>query len=377
MSSTHDSWQPRVLVLPSSVHLEGRTIGGGERYAAEYTRGLASLTHAEQALFHRHPVPPEQAPLHTRVFHQPQPHTRFFARFPSETWRALGQYDVIHVMCFPMPVADSLLASAILHRQILILTDIGGGGSSLATYISRIHPRLFPYRLAHGLAHLSAHAGGMFRHWPHPAITLHGGARTLLASGTGTFGGYALFVGRLLWHKGVREVIQALPPGRRLHVVGRPYDPAYFQSLQEAARGKDVRFITDADDAELARQYQGASVVLQPSLPTTGDANDRSELLGLVAIEAQAAGKPVIVTRTTSLPELVIDHVTGRIVTPGNLSELAEALESYLSNPDLAARTGAAAARHAARNFQWESVARRGLDFYRSLASARSAGNPG
>jgi glycosyltransferase involved in cell wall biosynthesis len=367
-------WLPRVLVLPASVHLEGRTIGGGERYAAEYTRGLASLTHAEQALFHHLPLPPEFAPLHTRVLHQPKPSSRFFARFPTHTWKALAEYDVIHMMCFPMPIADSLLASALLQHQIIVLTDIGGGGSSFATYLGRIHPRLFPYRLANGLAHLSVHAGGMFNHWPLPSITLHGGARNLFPNETGSLDGYALFVGRLLWHKGVREVIQALPKGRRLHVVGRPYDPSYFQSLQQAAQGKQVTFITDADDDELARQYRGASVVLQPSLPTTGGADDRSELLGLVAIEAQAAGKPVIVTRTTSLPELVIDHVTGRIVTPGNIPELSEALESYLSNPDLAARTGAAAALHAARNFQWKTVAQRGLDFYRRLHEARQRG---
>lgn len=367
-------WLPRVLVLPSSVHLEGRTIGGGERYAAEYTRGLASLTHADQALFHHQALPHESAPLHTRIFHQPHPRSRFFARFPSKTWSALAEYDVIHLMCFPMPIADSLLASGLLRHQIIVLTDTGGGGSSFATYLSRIHQRLFPYRLADGLAHLSVHAGGMFSHWPLPSITLHGGARQLFPPETGSFDGYALFVGRLLWHKGVREIIQALPPGRRLHVVGRPYDPVYFQSLQETAQGKQVTFITDADDDELARQYRGASVVLQPSLPTTGGVNDRSELLGLVAIEAQAAGKPVIVTRTTSLPELVVDHVTGRIVTPGNIPELTEALESYLSNPELAARTGAAAALHAARNFQWRTVAQRGLDFYRSLREARQRG---
>jgi glycosyltransferase involved in cell wall biosynthesis len=365
---------PRVLVLPSSIALADRTIGGGERYAAEYTRALAGFTHAEQALFSSHPEPSPTGGAPTRVLTWKLRPRGIFPPLTRAARAALAEYDVLHIMCFPNTIADGFLVSGLLQGQLVVLTDIGGGGRCVSGYLNHLSRRLNPYRLAHGLAHLSHYAAGLFAGWGNPTVILHGGARPLFAPDTGRFDGYALFVGRLLAHKGVLEVIHALPKGRELRVVGRPYDTAYFERLRQAAEGKRVTFITDADDTELARQYQGASVVLQPSLPTTGSRDDRSELLGLVAIEAQAAGKPVIVTRTTSLPELVEDGVTGRIVAPNDIAALHDALESFLGNPSYARQIGANALRLAATRFTWDSVARRGLEFYRSLAARRRAG---
>ena len=367
-------WRPRVLVLPASCEIEQRTIGGGERYAAEYTRALALLTPAEQLLLAPTVVPPPDGSPPTRVLATRQILSPLLPPFPRATWRSLADYDVLHILCFPTPMADGLLLSGRLRGQLIVLTDVGGGGRCTGTYLTRLSPRLNPYRLAHGHAHLSAYASQLFTDWPGGHTVLHGGAREFAASGSGRFDGYALFVGRLLPHKGVREIIEALPEGRRLHIVGRPYDPAYFASLQAAAVGRQVRFITDADDDEVGRQYAGANVVLQTSLPSQEGPEDRSELLGLVAIEAQAAGKPVIVTRTTSLPELVSDGTTGFIVPPHNRAALRTALERLLGEPGLAARMGTAALAQASLRFTWEAVARRGLDFYRQLAAVRAAG---
>jgi len=374
MDASSPACLPRVLILPSSIGLESRTIGGGERYAAEYTRALARLTHAEQALFHDQQTTSPNDGTPTRVLRWTRNQPGRFPPLTPSAYRALDEYDVLHIMCFPNSTADGFLASGLLKRQLVVLTDIGGGGRCVSTYLTRLSHRLNPYRLAHGLAHLSHHAAGMFDSWSLPSMVLHGGARPAFPPDEGTFDGYALFVGRLLVHKGVLEVIQALPRQRKLRVLGRPYDPAYFDALRAAAVGKDVTFITDADDAELARQYRGASVILQTSLPTSGGKDDRSELLGLVAIEAQMAGKPIIVTRTTSLPELVQDGITGCVVEPRNIPALTNALESFLGNPDYARRIGVNAGQHAEKHFTWDAVARRGLAFYQTLASRRRAG---
>lgn len=374
MPASSPARSPRVLILPSSIGLESRTIGGGERYAAEYTRALSRLTHAELALFHDTASAPPDDGTPTRVLLWSRNRSSLLPPLALSAYRALEEYDVLHIMCFPNSTADGFLASGLLKGQLVILTDIGGGGRCVSTYLTRLNPRLNPYRLAHGMAHLSRHAAGMFDSWSLPSMVLHGGARPAFPPSEGTFDGYALFVGRLLAHKGVLEVIQALPRTRKLRILGRPYDPAYFDTLRAAAVAKDVTFITDADDTELARQYRGASVILQPSLPTSGGKHDRSELLGLVAIEAQMAGKPIIVTRTTSLPELVEDGVTGRIVEPRNIPALSDALESILSNPEYARRIGTNAARHAQEHFTWDAVARRGLAFYAQLATRRRSG---
>jgi glycosyltransferase involved in cell wall biosynthesis len=367
-------WQPRVLVLPASYHFEPRVIGGGERYAAEYTRALARLTPAHQVLTHRKdaPIPADQPP--TRILRIRHKHHINLPPYNRDAWNLMGEYDVLHLMCFPTAASDGLLLSALLRGQLVVLTDVGGGGVSPSTYLTHLHPRLNPNRFVHGMAHLSQYASRLFTGWPPPSTILLGGARHLAPPGPPRCEGYALFVGRLLPHKGVLEVIEALPEGRELRVVGRPYNPAYFAALQNAAAGKRVTFLTDADDAEVARQYAGANVVLQPSLPELDGPEDRSELLGLVAIEGQAAGKAVIVTRTTSLPELVIDGVTGLVVPPRERAPLHAALSRLLGEPGLAERMGTAAREHAAALFTWDAVARRGLDFYRQLARRRALG---
>lgn len=365
---------PKVLVLPASIGLEGRTMGGGERYAAEYTRALAKITHAEQALFcHGPSIPPGDSPP-TRLLTWTTADRPILPPLTRNTWDALSEYDVLHLMCFPNSVADGFLASGICRSQLVILTDIGGGGRCCSTYLSKVNPRCNPYRYAHGFAHLSEYAGSLFPDWSMPSTVLYGGARQLFPAGTGRFDGYALFVGRLLPHKGVLELVQAMPDGFELRIVGRPYDDHYFDLLRRSSKGKRVSFLTEADDAELARQYQGATVVLQPSIPNPSGGQDRSELLGLVAIEAQSAGKPVIVTDTTSLPELVLDGVTGRIVPSHDPSALRTALESFLRSPQYAEEIGKNAASWAASRFTWETVANRGLTLYRQLLDLRQAG---
>lgn len=374
MGSPSSSAHPRVLVLPSSMGLKDRTAGGGERYATEYTRALARLTHAEQALFSDEPADPPTDGAPSRVLLWKRKNRTVLPPLPRQTWEAFRQYDVLHLMCFPTSVSDGILASGILRSQIVVLTDIGGGGRCVTSYLTRLHPGLNPYRFASGFAHLSRYAASLFNGWNRPETILHGGASPSCATTHPRFDGYALFVGRLLPHKGVLELIKALPAGRELRIVGRPYDPDYFKQLQLAAAGRNIQFLTDASDEELARQYQGASVVLQPSIPCNAGPNDRSELLGLVAIEAQASGKPVIVTTTTSLPEVVQDGLTGHIVPALDIPALHDAIERFLGNPDYARKLGAQAGDYASRHYTWDAVAQRGLDFYRHLLDRRRSG---
>ncbi|HEX2093815.1 MAG TPA: glycosyltransferase family 4 protein, partial [Longimicrobiaceae bacterium] len=173
--------------------------------------------------------------------------------------------------------------------------------------------------------------------------------------------------------KGIPPLIESIGPTTPLRIVGRPYDPGYLEELRSAAVGKDVRFILDADDAELERQYRSAAVVLQPSLPVNPGPRDTSELLGLVTLEGMAHGKPVIVTRTGSLPELVVEGETGFVVPPGDRAALRARIETLLGDETLGRRMGEAARLHVERNFTWEQVARRGMALYRELGAQRKA----
>lgn len=364
--------RPRVLVVPSSPLAQNRTIGGGERYALEYSRALSALTPTTHALFDTTAVESREGSLALRTFSLKR--TQYGLHFPltPATRRSLKQFDILHLMCFPTPISDALIWLARWRGQKVVLTDVGGLNPCYSTYLERIHPRLAISRWAHGLANLSAYASTFFQDWQQPQTVLFGGAASRVVGSPGAPGGYALFVGRLFPHKGVLQVIQAIPPGIPLHVVGRPYDASYFQALQAAAAGKDVTFLTDADDATVQREYSGASVVLQPSIPTCAGALDKSELLGLVTLEAMASGKPVIVTAITSLPELVLDGETGYIVPPHDLPALQDRIVRLVRDPVLSQKLGAAAARHVKAKFSWDETARRGLALYQRVWPKKS-----
>ena len=361
---------PRVLVVPASYFAQDRVVGGGERYALEYARALAELTPTTLGLFDLTSRRETLDRLELRTFSVRHLTQRWGFPLTAETWRAFRDFDVIHCLVFPTPLTDLLLLAAQLRRQTVVLTNVGGGGKCWSTYLGKIHPQLDLNRLAHGLALLSQHSAQAFGGWRQPKTVLYGGVnlQQFPASNTPPQG-YALFVGRLLPHKGVSQIIQAIDPGTPLRVVGRPYDKHYLTLLHAAAVGKNVRFVFDADDAELRRQYAGANVVLQPSLPSANAALDTSELLGLVTLEAMACGKPVIVTRAGSLPELVVDGETGFLVAPHDPAILRERIQRLVSNPNLSQAMGATARQHVAAHFTWSQAAQRGLAFYQTLAS--------
>lgn len=359
---------PRVLVVPASYFATNRTVGGGERYALEYARALAELAPTTLGLFDMRGNVERAGRLEIRTFPVTRMGERRYFPIARETWNAFGEFDLFHVMVFPTPLADMLALFGNVFGKKLVLTDVGGGGTCWSGYLQKIHPRLNLNRLADGLALLSNHGASFFDDWTQPKAILYGGANLSdFPIHMARPEGYALFVGRLLPHKGVLEIINALGPRTPLRIVGRPYHDTYYEQLRAAANGKSVTFILDADDAELRRQYAGANVVLQPSLPATDAAEDKSELLGLVTIEAMASGKPVIVTRTGSLPELVVDGETGYVIPPHDATILGERVEELVNNCERSVKLGEAARRHVEANFTWERVARRGLEFYESL----------
>lgn len=363
--------RPRVLILPASYVARDRTVGGGERYAFEYARALAELTPVTLALFGDEPATETHGRLEVRTFPLGPLGARWGFPLTGELWRAVGAHDVVHSMVFPTPATDLLTVAALARGRKVVLTDVGGGGPSPSTYLQKLHPRASLNRRAHGLALLSRHAAGFFADWPQPRTVLYGGA-DVEAPGGGESEprGYALFVGRLLPHKGVLQLVEALDPETPLHVLGRPYDAEYLARLRSAAQGKRVRFVLDADDRELARQYAGASVVLQPSLPVAEGQADTSELLGLVALEAMAAGKPVVVTRAGSLPELVADGETGFVVPPHDPAALRARTQELVGSAALSRTMGEAARERVRALFTWDRAAERGLALYRELAAA-------
>ena len=148
-----------------------------------------------------------------------------------------------------------------------------------------------------------------------------------------------LFVGRLVYYKGLDVLLEALArvPAATLDVVG---DGPLRRRWRERARALGVadrvRWLGDVPDAELPARMAAARALVLPSTRT-------SETFGLVQLEAMAAGVPVIASRLpTGAGRVVVDGVTGRLVPPGDAAALAAALRELSAEPERARRWGAA-----------------------------------
>ena len=78
--------------------------------------------------------------------------------------------------------------------------------------------------------------------------------------------------------------------------------------------------------------------------------------MGIVNLEAMAAGKAVVASRTGGVPEIVIENETGVLVTPGDAVALAEALRRVAGDDALRTRLGAAGLERVAK-FTWPAIA--------------------
>ena len=139
-----------------------------------------------------------------------------------------------------------------------------------------------------------------------------------------------LFVGRLVWYKGLDLLLKAFAQMKNKNctltiVGGGPLE----QELHEQARKfglNKVRFTGMVSEVENLQCIEKCDFLVLPS-------TSKAEAFALVQIEAMAFGKPVINTALPSgVPCISIDGVTGLIVQPGNLLELTQAMDEMTEN---------------------------------------------
>lgn len=121
-----------------------------------------------------------------------------------------------------------------------------------------------------------------------------------------------------------------------------------------------VRFVPTVSQRELADWYAAATVVCVPS---------HNESFGLVAIEAQACGTPVVAARVGGLSTAVSDGVTGILVDGHDPVDYAAAIHPLLTDPDAREAMSQKAVRHA-EGFGWDVTADRTLDVYAQAVTA-------
>ena len=192
-----------------------------------------------------------------------------------------------------------------------------------------------------------------------------------------------LFVGRIQPLKAPDVLIRAVAemvrrdPSRRsrlqLIIIGSPSGPdaEWSATLTPLARdlgvGELMQLRPHSPRAELFRWYCAADVVGVPSY---------NESFGLVALEAQACGRPVVATAVGGLRHAVSDQITGLLVAGQHPAAWADGLGSVLDDDLERLRMGARAAAHAS-GFSWDNTAAATLAAYAlALDRPRSKSSP-
>jgi glycogen synthase len=196
--------------------------------------------------------------------------------------------------------------------------------------------------------------------WPFAARKKHPGPARLL------------YVGRLEYEKGIHDLIAALPrirrthPGTTLTVAGEGTQLDWL--IEEARRHRVLKATTfdgHLNHDELLGALHDTDTVVLPS---------HYEPFGIAALEAAAAGAPLVTSNVGGLGELVINGQTGMSFAPRDLAGLATAVRQVLDDPDTAQQRAIAARERLTSDFDWGTVATETAQVY--LAAKRREREP-
>lgn len=353
-----------VHLVPAPFAGDG-VVGGAERYAWELARAMAKRARVTLVTFGDKPKDQSDGDLRIRVLGPPW-YVRGQRTNPMslKLFSALRDASVIH--CHQQHVLASSVAAAFarIRGHRVFVTDLGGGGWDISGYLSTD-------RWFHGHLHVSEYSRQVFANAANArARVILGGVdvQKFSPDAGATRAGEVLFVGRLLPHKGVNYLIEALPPGLRLRLVGPAPDPRHLADLRRLATGKPVTFEHDLNDAALVRAYRSALCIVLPSVYRTmyGQETRVPELLGQTLLEGMSCGTPALATNVASLPEVVSDGQTGFVVPPNDAAALKNKLEWFGGHGVEAAALGAAGRAWVLDRFTWGAVVDRCLAAYAS-----------
>jgi glycosyltransferase involved in cell wall biosynthesis len=354
----------RVVHLSPALFGADGVFGGGERYAYELARTMARLTPTRLVSFGDRPSKFETPDGLVVQVLGPAWRVRGQRLNPFHLGivRAVAEADVVHCHQPHTLASETAALLARVSGRKAFASDLGGGGWGFST-------RFNIDRWFDGHLHISAYSRKIAGHEHFPrAKVIYGGVDTELFSPQPTVPKEPLvvFVGRLMPHKGVNDLVEALPEGMTLELIGRPYDERFTARLKAMAVDKQIAFRMDCDDAEVVRAYRRATCVVLPSVyrDCYGEESNVPELLGQTLIEGMSCGTPAICTRVASMPEVVDHGITGYVVPPNDPSSLRARLIELRDNPELVRRLGSAGRRRVLDNFEWTAVARRCLEIY-------------
>jgi phosphatidyl-myo-inositol dimannoside synthase len=167
-------------------------------------------------------------------------------------------------------------------------------------------------------------------------------------------------IGRLVPRKGQDVLVAALPqiraavPHARLLLVGTGRDRRRLQRLARRHRAEGVVFAGRVPWEELPAYHRAGAVFAHPNRSRWGGLEQ--EGFGVVFLEAQACGVPVVAGRSGGSPEALADGHSGVLVDGRDRSAVAEALIGLLTDADRRRAMGANARAWVERSWSWDTI---------------------
>jgi len=183
-----------------------------------------------------------------------------------------------------------------------------------------------------------------------------------------------LTVTRLVERKGIGDLIDSVDPlsNVSLWIVGNGPKRSEFERQCEQYGIEDrVAFVGTVSEAELVSYYDAVDLFCLPSryVRSAGDV----EGLGLVFLEAQQRGLPVLGTDSGGIPEAISDGETGYVVNEGSPAALRDGIHRIAASPERQSAFAKAAPAFIEQQFTWERCVKQHLNAYRGLEDATTA----
>jgi glycosyltransferase involved in cell wall biosynthesis len=188
-----------------------------------------------------------------------------------------------------------------------------------------------------------------------------------------------LFVGRLVWIKGVDKLVMAMPvilkeiPNAKLVIVGLGEMKEHAEKIVQSQKLQDcVKFRSEfVPEDERIAHYAACDVAVFPSL---------YEPFGIVAIEAMSMEKPIVVGATgiSGMKEIVIAEGPQRCgfhVNPNDPVDIAWGVINAIKDPKSKLELGKNGRKRVLENFTWDVIAKRTLELYQQLLESMSKEN--
>ena len=190
-------------------------------------------------------------------------------------------------------------------------------------------------------------------------------------------GRYILSVGPIKPRKGYSVSLEAFAlakkavPDLEYYIVGMVHDDDFHEQLLESARkagvADSVHFLGQVQDEQLRALYRGCALFALTPL-TLGT---QFEGFGLIYLEANACGKPVVGSYGCGAEEAIVEGETGLLVPQGQPEAAAEAMVRLLEDPELSARMGAAGYQRASL-MSWDVTSAKLIEQYEATLSSTS-----